>query len=83
MTALATRRRCANSSRLPRARAATRLRLSPTHSLFGADSAHYGPYSPSNRLFLNPLYADPAIVFGRSVSQRSRATRPRKRNPAL
>ena len=38
--------------------------LSPTHSLFGADSAHYGPYSPSNRLFLNPLYADPAIVFG-------------------
>jgi 4-alpha-glucanotransferase len=40
------------------------LGLSPTHSLFGADSAHYGPYSPSNRLFLNPLYADPAIVFG-------------------
>jgi 4-alpha-glucanotransferase len=40
------------------------IALSPTHSLFGADSSHYGPYSPSNRLFLNPLYADPAAVFG-------------------
>ena len=40
------------------------IALSPTHSLFGADSSHYGPYSPSNRLFLNSLYADPAIVFG-------------------
>lgn len=40
--------------------------LSPTHSLFAADSAHYGPYSPSNRLFLNPLYADPAVVFGQA-----------------
>ncbi len=40
------------------------IALSPTHSLFGADSAHYGPYSPSNRLFLNPLYADPGTVLG-------------------
>ena len=40
------------------------IALSPTHSLFGADSTHYGPYSPSNRLFFNPLYADPAVVFG-------------------
>ena len=40
------------------------IALSPTHSLFGADSTHYGPYSPSNRLFLNPLYADPAMVLG-------------------
>jgi len=39
------------------------IALSPTHSLFSADSSHYGPYSPSNRLFLNPLYADPATVF--------------------
>jgi 4-alpha-glucanotransferase len=37
--------------------------LSPTHSLFSADLSHYSPYSPSSRLFLNPLYADPAIVF--------------------
>jgi len=42
------------------------IALSPTHSLFGADSTHYGPYSPSNRLFLNPLYADPATVFGQA-----------------
>lgn len=38
--------------------------LSPTHSLFSADPSHYAPYSPSSRLFLNPLYADPAAVFG-------------------
>jgi 4-alpha-glucanotransferase len=42
------------------------IALSPTHSLFAADSAHYGPYSPSNRLFLNPLYADPATAFGQA-----------------
>lgn len=39
--------------------------LSPTHSLFSADPSHYAPYSPSSRLFLNPLCADPAIVFGK------------------
>jgi 4-alpha-glucanotransferase len=38
--------------------------LSPVHSLFAADPGRYGPYSPSSRLFLNPLLADPAIVFG-------------------
>ena len=32
--------------------------LSPVHALFAADSRRYGPYSPSSRLFLNPLYAD-------------------------
>lgn len=37
--------------------------LSPVHALFAADPARYGPYSPSSRLFLNPLYADPALVF--------------------
>jgi 4-alpha-glucanotransferase len=38
--------------------------VSPAHSLFAADPGCYGPYSPSSRLFLNPLFADPAIVFG-------------------
>jgi 4-alpha-glucanotransferase len=38
--------------------------LSPNHAMFSADPARYGPYSPSSRLFLNPLYADPAIVLG-------------------
>ncbi|MBY0317953.1 MAG: 4-alpha-glucanotransferase [Reyranella sp.] len=37
--------------------------LSPVHSLFPHDPARYGPYSPSSRLFLNPLYADPAATF--------------------
>ena len=40
--------------------------LSPTHSLFPADPSRYGPYSPSSRLFLNPLLADPVDVFGAS-----------------
>ena len=40
------------------------IALSPTHSLFAADPAHFGPYSPSSRLFLNPLFADPTLVFG-------------------
>lgn len=31
--------------------------MSPVHALFGAAPEHYGPYSPSTRLFLNPLYA--------------------------
>jgi 4-alpha-glucanotransferase len=38
--------------------------LSPVHSLFAADPERHGPYSPSSRLFLNPLYGDPSIVFG-------------------
>jgi 4-alpha-glucanotransferase len=51
------------------ARAAARhgadaVALSPLHSLFAADPARHGPYSPSSRLFLNPLYGDPSIVFG-------------------
>ncbi len=51
------------------ARAAAHLKadaiaLSPSHALFSADLHRYGPYSPSSRLFLNPLYADPEAVFG-------------------
>lgn len=38
--------------------------LSPTHSLFPEDPARFGPYSPSSRLHLNPLLADPAAVLG-------------------
>jgi 4-alpha-glucanotransferase len=40
------------------------IALSPTHAMFGADVARYGPYSPSSRLFLNPLHADPGTIFG-------------------
>ena len=57
--------------------------LSPVHSLFAADPARYGPYSPSSRLFLNPLYADPAVVFGAGASSpgamRRAAARSRRR----
>ncbi|MBS0525471.1 MAG: 4-alpha-glucanotransferase [Proteobacteria bacterium] len=34
------------------------LALSPAHSLFANDPARFGPYSPSSRLFLNPLLID-------------------------
>ena len=37
--------------------------LSPVHSLFAHEPGRAGPYSPSSRLFLNPLYADPAATF--------------------
>jgi 4-alpha-glucanotransferase len=40
------------------------IALSPTHAQFGADGSRYGPYSPSSRLFLNPLLADPDVLFG-------------------
>lgn len=40
------------------------LALSPLHAGFSADPHHFGPYSPSSRLFLNPLNADPDFVFG-------------------
>src|SRR3984893_6594066 len=40
------------------------IALSPIHALFGADQSRYEPYSPSSRLFLNPLHADPSMLFG-------------------
>lgn len=40
------------------------LALSPLHAGFTADPHHFGPYSPSSRLFLNPLHADPEFLFG-------------------
>jgi 4-alpha-glucanotransferase len=45
-------------------RGADALALSPLHALFSAAPARFGPYSPSSRLFHNPLHADPAVVFG-------------------
>lgn len=37
--------------------------LSPVHSLFAHEPGRAAPYAPSSRLFLNPLYADPAATF--------------------
>lgn len=45
------------------------LALSPVHALFAADPNHFGPYSPSSRLFYNPLFADARIVFGERVDK--------------
>ncbi len=39
------------------------LALSPVHSLFAHEPVRHSPYSPSSRLFLNPLYADPGATF--------------------
>lgn len=34
------------------------LAISPVHALYGALPAQFSPYSPSSRLFYNPLHAD-------------------------
>jgi len=40
------------------------LALSPVHALFAADPNQFSPYSPSSRLFNNPLHADARLIFG-------------------
>jgi len=40
------------------------LGLSPVHALFASDRTKISPYSPSSRLFLEPLYLDLSIVEG-------------------
>ncbi|GHE68325.1 4-alpha-glucanotransferase [Camelimonas fluminis] len=39
------------------------LAISPVHALYGARPDLFSPYSPSTRLFYNPLHADPAAAF--------------------
>lgn len=38
--------------------------LNPLHALFPANPAHFSPYAPSNRAFLNVLYIDATAVPG-------------------
>lgn len=45
------------------AKGADALAISPVHALYGASPANFSPYSPSTRLFYNPLHADPAAVM--------------------
>ncbi|WP_376986706.1 4-alpha-glucanotransferase [Bosea sp. R86505] len=45
------------------ARGADALAISPVHALYGASPEHFSPYSPSTRLFYNPLHADPAALL--------------------
>jgi len=49
------------------------LALSPAHALFAADHGHFSPYSPSSRLFYNPLLADAGSVLGEDRLARARA----------
>jgi 4-alpha-glucanotransferase len=49
------------------AQGADAMCLSPLHALFSSDPGRFAPYSPSSRLFLNPLHAAPALVFGDAV----------------
>jgi len=41
------------------------LGLNPLHALFSADRTRISPYSPSSRLFLEPLYIDTGAVANR------------------
>jgi len=42
---------------------------SPTHALFGADTSRFSPYSPSTRMFFNPLFADATLAGGPKVDE--------------
>jgi (1->4)-alpha-D-glucan 1-alpha-D-glucosylmutase len=44
------------------ARGADVVALNPLHALFPHSPEHASPYSPSSRLFLNPLYLDPERI---------------------
>lgn len=47
------------------------ITVSPVHALFAAAPGHISPYSPSTRLFINPLHADPALVLPDDVIARA------------
>ena len=61
-------------------RGADALALSPLHALFGADPSRFGPYSPSTRLFLNPLHASAGAGVRRGARGRHVACRRAERN---
>jgi 4-alpha-glucanotransferase len=46
--------------------------LSPIHAVSGEESGQISPYSPSNRLFYNPLHAHAASVLGEERIARAR-----------
>jgi 4-alpha-glucanotransferase len=49
-------------SRIAAGLGAAALGFNPLHALFPAEPRHISPYSPSSRLFLNPLYMDTESV---------------------
>ncbi len=46
---------------------AAAVAMSPVHAMFGARPEKYSPYSPSNRAFLNVLFADASAWLGREA----------------
>jgi 4-alpha-glucanotransferase len=54
----------ADLARSAGSKGADAISLSPMHALYAADPEHFGPYSPSSRLFMNPLHAAPELIFG-------------------
>ena len=46
------------------AHGAAAVAINPVHAGFTEHPERYSPYAPSSRLFLNPLYADPAALLG-------------------
>ncbi|MEO8558170.1 MAG: 4-alpha-glucanotransferase [Rhodospirillales bacterium] len=46
---------------------ANAVAISPVHALFGAQLQHFGPYSPSSRFFLNPLYGPAGDRVGQAA----------------
>ena len=48
------------------------LGLSPAHAPFTAQNGHYSPYSPSSRLFYDPMLADAVSIFGKARVSRAR-----------
>ncbi|WDZ98433.1 4-alpha-glucanotransferase [Herbaspirillum sp. WKF16] len=52
---------------------AAALAMSPVHAMFAAEPGRSSPYSPSSRLFLNPLLVDPAAVLGEAAQAQALA----------
>jgi 4-alpha-glucanotransferase len=48
------------------------LGLSPAHAPFTARNGHYSPYSPSSRLFYDPMLADAVSTFGKARVRQAR-----------
>jgi 4-alpha-glucanotransferase len=58
---------------LAAARGASAVGVNPLHALFPAEPRHVSPYSPSDRLFLNPLYIDVEALPELAASEDARA----------
>ena len=64
---------------------ATFLGLSPLHALFPTDRTKISPYSPSSRLFVDPMFIDPTVLpdFPASTAARFMTIRPTARPSSI